>query len=101
MIKHQRQVLRQEMERHLREWEQSGISQREYCHAHNLSYAKLVYWIQRLRQDQLSEEIFVPVKPGQAPGQFFKDAELIYPNGVRMKVSVQNLEQLSRLIRLV
>jgi len=44
---------------------------------------------------------FYPVKPRPSTRAFFADVEITYPNGVRVRLTPENFEHISRLIRLV
>ena len=57
---------------HLESWQQTGLTQTEYCRQNNLKHHKLVYWKKRFLKTE-TDVSFVPIKledlldiPGQA-----------------------------------
>jgi hypothetical protein len=46
---------------HIDGWQQTGLSQSEYCRRHNLKHHQLVYWKKRFLKTQ-TEVSFVPLK---------------------------------------
>ena len=48
-----------------------------------------------------TDGMFIPVKTKPAKRTFVTDMEITYPNGVRLRISPENFEHISRLIRLV
>lgn len=71
----------------IRAWEQSGLSQKEFCIQHGLKPHILCYWRQRY-QDQAQSAIqsangFVSIEMDQEIDQSVL-AEVIYPNGTRV-----------------
>ena len=47
-------------EHHLEKWQQSGLSQRGYCHTHHLKPHQFYYWRRRILKPE-PEVSFVPV----------------------------------------
>lgn len=101
---------------HFKSWENSGLSQAEYCRRHNLNYSVFHYWKRKLRRPSQpsitpeSETInFVevgsslPFSSGlslrTAPGDFFR----LWIGGVCVEVGTkfdpQSLSQLLRCLR--
>lgn len=39
-----------QMQAHVQAWQQSGLTQKEYCRQHQLASHLLAYWIRRVRQ---------------------------------------------------
>ena len=102
MNKQDRQALSEAMHYHIELWQQSKITQKQYCIANNLAYHKFIYWLQKIREAQNpSTGMFIPVKTGSAKRTFVTDVEITYPNGVRLRLSPESFEHISRLIRLV
>ena len=46
---------------HINSWQQTGLTQAEYCRQHNLKHHQLVYWRKRFLKTQ-AEVSFVPLK---------------------------------------
>jgi hypothetical protein len=102
MNKQDRKALSEEMHHHIQLWQQSKTSQKQYCIENNLAYHKFIYWLQKTRESQNPPDgMFIPVKTKPAGRAFVTDVEITYPNGVRLRISPENFEHISRLIRLV
>ncbi len=102
MTKHDRKALSEDMLYHIQAWQQSKTSQKHYCQENNLTYHKFIYWLHKLREAQNSENgMFIPVKTRPATRVLVPEVELTYPNGVRLRLSPDSFEHISRLIRLV
>jgi hypothetical protein len=46
---------------HIDSWQQTGLTQREYCRRHNLKHHQLVYWKKRFLKTE-ADVSFVPLK---------------------------------------
>jgi len=46
---------------HIDDWQQTGLTQTEYCRRHNLKHHQLVYWKKRFLKSE-SDVSFVPIK---------------------------------------
>ncbi len=65
---------------HVRSWEASGLSKKEYCRRQDLNYSTFKNWTSR---DKINEGKFIPVKlktGGAALGQ--TALKVSFPNGV-------------------
>lgn len=77
------------------DWRQSGKSKKSYCAEKGINETKFYYWISRIKEIDNSAVGFLTIdKAGK-----HSDIEIIYPNGVRIKVE-NDLGLLSQLIRL-
>ena len=102
MNKQDRKALSEEMHYHVQAWQDSKTSQKQYCIENNLAYHKFVYWLQKMREAQNpATGMFIPVKTRPGSRTFAADVEIIYPNGVRLRLSSDNFDHISRLIRMV
>ena len=87
---------REQMELEILKWRESGLKKKEYCGQHGISVSTFSYWITRINQNK--GKGFVPlVPPGKADTSFI---EVIYPNGVRLKLPNSDLRIISQLISL-
>lgn len=75
------------------DWQQSGKSKKAYCAEKGINEAKFYYWISRIKETNSGSFITIDKASKQI------DIEIIYPNGVRIKVE-NDLGLLSQLIRL-
>ena len=77
------------------DWQQSGKSKMAYCAENGINAAKFYYWISRIKESDKSAVGFLTIDKARKNS----DIEIIYPNGVRIKVE-NDLGLLSQLIRL-
>lgn len=75
------------------DWQQSGKSKKSYCAEKGINEAKFYYWISRIKETNSGR--FITIDKSNK----HNDIEVIYPNGVRIKVE-NDLGLLSQLIRL-
>jgi len=77
------------------DWQQSGMSKKRYCEENGIHEATFYYWFSRSKENDTDRGRFITLdKAGRN-----SDVEVIYPNGVRIKVDT-DLSLLSQLIRL-
>jgi hypothetical protein len=76
----------QDMMSIIREWEQSGQSQKVFCQIKNIPHSKFYYWLRKLRDSQSSDSqtdfIAVRIRQNKNVG----DLDIQYPNGVIIKL---------------
>jgi len=102
MNKKKRIALQEEMSYHIQCWQQGKQSQKEYCHENNLAYHTFIYWLTKLRRKQSPiEQAFIPVQMDQPVKSSATELEIVFPNGVRLRVSSGNIQFIGQLIRLV
>lgn len=77
------------------DWQQSGKSKRAYCKANGINEAVFYYWLERSNENKSKIGKFIAIEEETPKGEI----ELIYLNGVRLKVA-NNLVLLSQLIKL-
>lgn len=83
----------------VRQWRESGLTQREFCLQHGITLAKFGYWIVRWKEDQSSGGAgFIPM--GSAMTGNASAISIVYPNGVRLEIPSTDLGLVSRLIAL-
>ena len=70
----------------VREWEQSGKSQKVFCQIKNIPHSKFYYWLRKFRNNQTSDSqtdfIAVRIRQNKSVG----DLDIQYPNGVIIKL---------------
>jgi hypothetical protein len=69
MKKEDREHLREEWARRLKEWEASGLRPTEYCRANNVNEGRFHYWNRKLFGNKLDVPSFVkvPISPMSRP----------------------------------
>ena len=87
---------REEMEAAVNRWRESGLKKKEFCEQNDYSLSTFSYWITRINQS--NRKGFVPLISTAKPESSF--VEVIYPNGVRLKVASTDLKTISQLINL-
>lgn len=93
---------REEMLKLVEEFEGCGMTQREFSTSKGMGFHKFNYWYRKLKKGQTGEDRlqgFFKVDPVTA-GSAGRDLELLYPNGVKLKLGSDDLSLVSRLIRL-
>lgn len=77
-------------------WRSSGLTKKAFCREAGIKPGTFSYWVSRSRQEEKSG--FAELLPDK--GALAKELEVIFPNGVRIKVPSGDVHTLSRLIRL-
>ena len=77
------------------DWQQSGKSKKAYCAENEINEATFYYWFSRSKETDTASGSFITIDKTNRNN----DVEVIYPNGVRIKVE-NDLGFLSQLIRL-
>ena len=77
-------------------YQQSGLSQRAFCQEQGLKLSQFPYWIQKVRKEKQASSGFVQLSPPEPAAQM----EVIYPNGVKVRLPAQDLQLVSRLLHL-
>jgi hypothetical protein len=80
----------------VKQWRESGLTQKEFCRASEIKMGTFNYWVSRSRE--VEKKGFISLMPETGHSQ--KEFEVIYPNGVRLKLSSIDLKTLAGLIRL-
>lgn len=93
--------LREEMIGLVEEFKGCGMTQGAFCDSKGISFHKFNYWYRKLKKENLGEgqvQQFIKVDTG--PAKVSDDfIELIYPNGVKIKLGVSDVELVCRLVR--
>lgn len=80
----------------VQQWKASGLTQKAYCEKIGIKRSTFANWVKRSKEQSGNGFMAIapPVEPAPEP------AELIYPNGVKLKVSTGDISLLSDLIRI-
>ena len=102
MKKKDRAAYEEEMMYHIKSWNQSKQTQKEYCTENNLAYSTFIYWFNKFRRSfSKIDDTFITVNLEGHSQSVPSELELSYPNGVRLRISSVNLELIGRLIHLL
>ncbi|TPE43341.1 IS66 family insertion sequence element accessory protein TnpA [Pontibacter mangrovi] len=77
-------------------YEESGLSQRAFCQEQGLKLSQFTYWIHKVRKEKQATSGFVQLSPPEPAAQL----EVIYPNGVKVRLPARDLQLVSRLLHL-
>ena len=69
-----------QMNDHIDQWKQSGLSQKNYCEQHGLVLHQFVYWVGKRRKAQENRADFITLSMPHQQG----DIQLRLPNGVEI-----------------
>ncbi|WP_413511711.1 IS66 family insertion sequence element accessory protein TnpA [Myroides odoratus] len=85
---------------HVEDWKTSGLTQATYCEEQGLKLATFSYWIQKYykQSDQDDTSSFIAISKEEPFTK--KEYEIIYPNGVKLRVHTENLSELYSLLQL-
>ncbi|TKK70376.1 hypothetical protein FC093_06415 [Ilyomonas limi] len=100
-----REATQQQMFLMIASWQQSGLTQKDYCEQHSVRYHVFHYWYKKYRDTQLSDQPagFIPlqIQPSAAASNTPSagvHTEMVLPNGRRLlfhrPVSVDYLKAL-------
>jgi len=86
----------EQMQGHIRAWQESGQSIKYYCDAAGLNVQKFHYWRKKFEQEELTSD-FITLSPDSSSDLL----KIAYPNGVCIELpSGTQLEFIRQLIQL-
>jgi|SRR5690554_200986 len=90
---------REEMKSLISEYRNSGLSLKRFCTVHNESIHRVRYWIGKFNKESMDTSSFIPLNfpSGQAVGS--EPVEIIYPNGIRIRIPHFDPHRISLLIQ--
>jgi hypothetical protein len=80
-------------QQHFKDWQQSGLSQRDYCQKHQLTFSSFGYWRKRLKTSQSTSSKLIPVSVSR-PALI----TVYLPSGVRIEAPLHSLVELLPLL---
>ncbi|MGJ1379236.1 MULTISPECIES: IS66 family insertion sequence element accessory protein TnpA [Sphingobacterium] len=87
---------RERMQSMIADWHRSGKSKKAYCAENGINEATFYYWFSRSKEnDTTGLGNFITIDKARGKS----DVEIIYPNGVRIKIE-NDVALVSQLIRL-
>lgn len=92
--------IREEMTELVREYETSGQTQKCFSESKGIGFPKFSYWYRKLQREAAHPDGFHKIESHLTYQAEDCKAELIYPNGVVLRLDRPEPELLSRLIRM-
>lgn len=80
----------------VQQWKESGLTQKVYCQNIGVKRSTFANWVKRSNEKSVSG--FIAIAPVLEPVP--ESVELIYPNGVRLKARLSDIQALATLIRI-
>lgn len=77
-------------------WRESGLSQKAFCHQSGIKLGTFAYWVAKSKEEK--KHGFIPLVSERSNRSV--EYEVIYPNGVKVKINSFDLKTLSGLIHL-
>ena len=85
----------------MKEFEDSGLTQKQFSASKDIGFHKFNYWYRKLKREDEESPGFLRVDTSSRRASIGSDPlEVVYPNGVKLKVACGDLSLLSSLIRL-
>ncbi|WP_121965230.1 hypothetical protein [Myroides sp. N17-2] len=86
---------------HVENWKASGLTQVKYCESVGLKIENFSYWVVKYKSglSQSVDSDFITVTRDQVVR--VQEYEIMYPNGVKLRVHTDNLNELYSLVNLV
>jgi len=75
-----REEKRKEMNMLVEEWQESGMTQKDFSREHNINLSRLRYWIRKNREEMSREGFLSFSLPGE------NIIRLLYPNGIELQM---------------
>ena len=86
---------------HVESWKQSGLTQGVYCEDQGLKLPTFSYWIQKYHKQLPQEDTSNFITINKEHNTDSKQYEIVYPNGVTLRINTSSLAELSTLLKLV
>lgn len=91
---------REIMYSHVEDWKASGLTQSRYCESVGIKLPTFSYWVVKYKAESTQlESNFITVKKSQVANS--QEFEIIYPNGVKLRLQTDSLSELYSLVNLV
>ena len=79
-------------------WKQSGLAQRAYCLQEGIKLPTFSYWVQKSKNEVAQSGGFIALKKDDVAVQ--NKYEILYPNGVIVRLDTASVGELSALVNL-
>jgi transposase-like protein len=83
----------EQMRQAVQQWKESGLTQKVYCEKIGVKRSTFANWAKRSRDTPGQGFVAIPPEP------VTEGIEIIYPNGVRLRVRAAHLPVIAELIR--
>ena len=80
-------------QQHFKDWQQSGLSQRDYCKQHNLTFSSFGYWRSRLKANSTADSKLIPVSVSRPTS-----INIYLPSGIRIETPTHGLADILPLL---
>ena len=90
------------MFQHVENWKRSGLTQATYCEGQNLKTPTFSYWVIKYQKQNThldSESAFITIE--KQASLSCGNYEIVYRNGVALRINTSNLSDLSTLLKLI
>lgn len=86
---------------HVEDWKAGGLTQSRYCESVGINLATFRYWVvkRKAKSSPLTDSNFITVT--KDPVTITQEYEIVYPNGVKLRIQTANLNELYSLVNLV
>ncbi|WP_010257400.1 IS66 family insertion sequence element accessory protein TnpA [Myroides injenensis] len=85
---------------HVEDWKASGLTQVIYCEEQGLKLPTFSYWVQKYHKQSEQDTAGSFISINKADPITKKEYEILYPNGVKLRVHTENLSELYSLLQL-
>ncbi|MDM1352594.1 MAG: IS66 family insertion sequence element accessory protein TnpA [Flavobacterium sp.] len=86
---------------HVEDWKTSGLTQSKYCESVGINLATFSYWVIKYKNEAVQESSSNFIAIGKTSKTEDKQYEIVYPNGVKLRVETKDLSELYSLVNLV
>lgn len=86
---------------HVEDYKASGLTQSRYCESVGIKLATFSYWVIKYKNENIqnSSSNFITINKEHITES--KEYDIIYPNGVKLRVETKDLNELYSLVNLV
>ncbi len=91
--------IREEMTRLVREYETSGQTQKLFSESRGIGFHKFNYWYRKLKRETAAPDGFHKIESSVSRPVRDCRAELVYPNGVVLRLESTDPDLVSHLVR--
>lgn len=86
---------------HIEDWKASGLTQSKYCESAGINLATFSYWVVKYKNKTVEDGASNFIAIGKTSKTEGIEYEIVYPNGVKLRVKTKDLSDLYSLVNLV